>query len=110
MCERERFLMQNKKALVTVIAESERITEITFLENRIREGMEVIKNVNTKWYHHETEAVLSASLTRMDEKKSPDKTVKQSTSLLILPLLILFCKLTNAAVGRVLREFHSSMS
>lgn len=64
-----------------MIAESERITEITFLENRIREGMEVIKNVNTKWYHHETEAVLSASLTRMDEKKSPDKTVKQSTSL-----------------------------
>lgn len=45
--------------------------------------MEVIKNVNTKWYHRETEAVLSASLTRMDEEneKSPSKTVKQSTGL-----------------------------
>lgn len=26
------------------------------------------------------------------------------------PLLILFCKLANAAVGRVLQEFHSSTS
>jgi len=70
--------------------------------------MEVIKNVNTKWYHHETEAVLSASLTRMNEEyeEFPSKTVKQSTDL----YLYLFCKLANAAVGRVLREFHGSTS